>query len=96
MALIRVKERYQVTIPGELRRKAGVSVGDCLKAEVSSRGVITLAPQDSVARRIAEGLADIRAGRVYGPYDTVEKAMAAMNEQIKKPHARNRKTRRSR
>jgi hypothetical protein len=46
-------------------------VGDYLEAKVDRRGIISLAPKNFVDRRIAEGLDDIKHGRVRGPFDTV-------------------------
>jgi AbrB family looped-hinge helix DNA binding protein len=31
MALVKVKEKYQLTLPAEIREKAGVAVGDVLE-----------------------------------------------------------------
>lgn len=80
MAIVRIKDKYQVTIPNELRDH--LNVGDLLEARRARDGVITLTPKSLTDQRIAEGLADVRAGRVHGPYSTVEEAMAAMDLQI--------------
>ena len=63
MRLIRIKEKFQVTIPPGLRQRAGLNIGDYLEASMATGGVITLTPKSVVDRGIAEGLADIRAGR---------------------------------
>ena len=34
--------------------------------------------------RLADGLADIKAGRVYGPFDTADQMIAHMKVQLKK------------
>ncbi len=82
MALVKVKEKYQVTLPASVRRNARVAVGDLLEAEVKGRK-ITLTPKllvdrDFIERRLAEGLADIRTGRVLGPFTTAKAAMRAL------------------
>jgi len=97
MSLVRIKEKFQVTLPNELRRRAGVAVGDYLEASVGRGGVITLTPQAFIDRRLAEGLADIRVGRVHGPYDNLEQAKAAMEGKPARAAESNRpKARRSR
>jgi bifunctional DNA-binding transcriptional regulator/antitoxin component of YhaV-PrlF toxin-antitoxin module len=92
--IVRVKEKYQVTIPNALRDH--LSVGDFLEARRERNGVITLIPKSFIDRRIAEGLADIRAGRVHGPYDMVDEAVVAMKEQIKTGGAVKKRQRNSR
>lgn len=80
MAIIRVKTKGQVTIPTALRTRLGVAVGDLLEAEVEGN-VITLTPKTLVDKRLAEGLSDIKAGRVKGPFKTAEDLLAALNSE---------------
>jgi hypothetical protein len=51
-------------------------------------GKITFTPKSLVDRHLAEGLADARAGRTHGPYDSAEAAIEALdvraNRRIKK------------
>jgi len=89
MSIIRVKTKGQVTIPTALRTRLGVAVGDLLEAEVEGN-VITLTPKTLVDKRLAEGLSDIKAGRVKGPFKTAEDLLAALNREqrakrVKKP-----------
>ena len=44
MALVKIKEKYQVTLPAALRQKAGLEVGDLLEAKVEGKK-ITLTPK---------------------------------------------------
>lgn len=75
MPLVKVKEKYQVTLPSSIRQKVGLSVGDLLEAEVKGNK-ITLTPKTVVDRTveeaIEEGLRDLRAGRVHGPFASVK------------------------
>ena len=80
MSLVRVKEKYQVTLPSAVRVKAGLAVGDYLQASIGRAGVITLTPKPAVDRDIAEGLADLHAGRTHGPYRTADEAIAALEK----------------
>jgi bifunctional DNA-binding transcriptional regulator/antitoxin component of YhaV-PrlF toxin-antitoxin module len=79
-ALVRVKEKFQVTLPNELRLKAGLVVGDFLEVGIERGGVITLTPKSLVDRHIAEGLADLKAGRVHGPFRSADEAVAALDK----------------
>ncbi len=73
----------RVTLPNSLRRKAGLSAGDLLRAEVSENGTIVLTPVVAVDRSQAyfwserwqagehESEEDLRAGRVK-TFETLE------------------------
>jgi hypothetical protein len=56
-------------------------------------GKITFTPKSAVDRAIAEGLDDIKKGRVYGPFDTVDEMLISLKGGAKK---QTRKARRSR
>ena len=77
MAIVTVKNKYQVVIPQIVRRQMDVRVGDLLEAKVE-KGKITFAPKSVIDRRIAEGLADIKAGRVSGTFKNVEDMLASL------------------
>ena len=68
MPLVKIKEKGQLTLPAKIRERHGLAVGDYVEiTEEGSR--IVLVPQEVTERHpavdaaIAEGLADIRAGR---------------------------------
>jgi len=68
MPLIKIKEKGQLTLPAKIRARHGLAIGDYV--EVMEEGNrIVLVPQSIAPRHpqidaaIAEGLADIRAGR---------------------------------
>lgn len=82
MSLVKVKEKYQVTLPASVRQKAGIAVGDLLEAQVRGKK-ITLTPKIAVDRefmekRLAEGLEDIRRGRVYGPFSSAKEVVRGL------------------
>jgi AbrB family looped-hinge helix DNA binding protein len=82
MPLVRVKEKYQVTLPASVRQKAGLAVGDLLEAKVEGKK-ITLSPKVAVDRefiekRLAESFEDFRKGRVYGPFPSAKAAVRAL------------------
>jgi AbrB family looped-hinge helix DNA binding protein len=78
MSIVRVKNKYQVVIPESVRQKIRVEVGDMFDAEVE-HGRITLTPKSLVDREIAEGLADLKKGRTYGPYDSADDMLKALH-----------------
>ncbi|MBI5220912.1 MAG: AbrB/MazE/SpoVT family DNA-binding domain-containing protein [Candidatus Liptonbacteria bacterium] len=84
MAIVTVKNKYQVVIPQSVREQMDVNVGDLFEAMVE-KGKITLAPKSIVDRAIAEGLADIKAGRMSGPFDSVEDMLVSLKGKKAKP-----------
>ena len=86
--LVKVKEKYQVTLPASVRQKAGVAVGDLLEAQVQGKK-ITLTPKvvvdrELIERRLAEGLDDIKRGRVYGPFSSAKEVIRSLHREAKK------------
>jgi bifunctional DNA-binding transcriptional regulator/antitoxin component of YhaV-PrlF toxin-antitoxin module len=91
MSIIKIKTKGQVTLPTVIRKQAGLSVGDVLKASFE-KGNIVLTPQTLIDRRIAEGLEDIKQGRVYGPFNSPEEMITSLKQNIAK---RKKKTKRA-
>ena len=81
--LVRVKEKYQVTLPASVRRKAGLAVGDFLEANVEGKK-ITLTPKSVVDRELALALEDVRKGRVYGPFSSAKEVIQSLHREAKK------------
>lgn len=79
MTLLKVKTKYQVTLPTEARTLLGVKEGDILGVVVES-GRIVLTPKSVIDKRLAEGLADIAAGRMHGPYGSVQKMIDSLSQ----------------
>ncbi len=83
MPLVTVKTKYQVTLPTSVRKQAGVAVGDLLEAKVEGKK-ITLTPKSLVDRELALALQDVKAGRTYGPFDSVDALMRSLRQGGKK------------
>ena len=83
MALIKVKTKYQVTLPTSVRKSAGLNVGDLLEAKVEGNK-ITLSPKTAIDRELALSLADVKAGRVQGPFKSVETMLKSLARPAKK------------
>ena len=101
--IVRVQRKGQVTIPTRLRAQVGLVDGDLVEAR-AHRGKIVLTPKLVVDReytpaqrraidgRLAEGLADIKAGRTFGPFNSADEMIAHMEARTtKKPAAQRRK-----
>ena len=76
-------------VPLTIRRRAGIKAGDRLEFK-TARGVITIVSRSRIAdeetpeqrkiidAQLAEGLEDIRKGRVSRPFDTVEEMLVSL------------------
>lgn len=93
-------EKTRDLFPPSVRRKAGIKIGDELEVKVSG-GIITMLPILSSAEeeytpqqrriidaRIAEGLDDIKHGRVHGPFETHEAMIGFLHGEVKKAKAK--------
>ena len=78
MAVVKVKEKYQVTLPASIRQKARVAVGDLLEAKVQGKK-ITLTPKRLIDRELALALEDVKKGRVYGPFKSVKEMLRSLH-----------------
>ena len=83
MPLVRVKTKFQVTLPTALREQMGVKVGDLLEAKVE-KGKMTLAPKTVIDRGIAESLEDYKSGKSYGPFDSAEELLTSLHRNLKR------------
>ena len=83
MALVYVKNKYQVVIPRIVRRKIGLNVGDLLEVAVE-QGKVTFTPKSVIDRGIAESLADFKHGRTYGPFATSPELVASLHREVAK------------
>jgi bifunctional DNA-binding transcriptional regulator/antitoxin component of YhaV-PrlF toxin-antitoxin module len=101
---ITVKNKTPLVVPPALRRKAGFKSGEEIEFRASG-GVITIVPKPPktdgeytpgqrriIDARLAKADEDIRAGRVYGPFNTPEEMAASIEANIKKLRVARRKT----
>ena len=63
MSLVKVKEKYQVTLPASVRQKVGLAK--------------LVVDRELTEKRLAQGLEDLKKGRVYGPFASVPEGRAA-------------------
>lgn len=80
--MLKVKTKYQITLPTALREEIGLSVGDLLEAKVEGKK-ITLTPKSVIDRELTLALEDFKRGRYIGPFSTVKAAMRALRRAAK-------------
>jgi AbrB family looped-hinge helix DNA binding protein len=79
----KVGPKYQLVIPKQLRAAAKLKVGDFLKAELRGNGIL-LTPVDLLERDLAAAEADVKAGRVYGPFSSAKALVRSLHREAKK------------
>jgi AbrB family looped-hinge helix DNA binding protein len=97
-SIVKLQKKGQLTIPNHMREQIGLAEGDYIQV-TSRGGKIILEPAQVVTRtaaeeltraqkrqldaRLTEGLADIKAGRVHGPFATAKDASAYIERTVK-------------
>ncbi len=76
MPLVRVKQKFQVTLPAEVREQLDIEEGDLLEAVVANDSVV-LTPKVVVGKKgldayLTERLEELRAGETVGPFENME------------------------
>jgi bifunctional DNA-binding transcriptional regulator/antitoxin component of YhaV-PrlF toxin-antitoxin module len=88
VALVKLKEKYQLTLPAEVCKKADLNVGDLLEAKVQGKK-ITLAPtvvvnREFIEKRLALAEEDIKKGKVSPAFSSTKAAIRYLHRQAKK------------
>lgn len=90
----KVGAKFQVTIPQEVREAVGLKTGDLVQASVGGDGTIVLRRKllvdrdPELERDLEAAEADVKAGRVLGPFDNAPSALRALNAPKRRVHAR--------
>ena len=93
MALTKVGPKFQVTIPKATRTATGIKVGDIVEATQTPGGIL-LRPKILVDRdpelekQLEASAADVKAGRVLGPFDSAQDVAKAVKSFKRRSHAR--------
>ncbi len=98
-----VKSKKALVVPASVRRRAGIKAGDRLEFKVSG-GVINIVPQLPSAgdeytprqrriidRALAEGMEDIKKGRLHGPFETHEAMVEFLQRQTSRAQGKSKK-----
>ncbi|KWT74626.1 AbrB/MazE/SpoVT family DNA-binding domain-containing protein [Candidatus Magnetominusculus xianensis] len=84
MSLVKVKNKFQVTIPAEIREAANIKEGDILEVVFQDKTIVfkpkVVLDRESAEASIAEGLKDYREGRIFGPFDSIKGFKAALSK----------------
>lgn len=91
-ALTRISPQYQVTVPKVAREALALKAGDILEATVVRGGVLlrpkVLRDRDEFLKELKADIeaskADVKAGRVLGPFSNARNAMGALRAFAKK------------
>jgi len=77
MPTVKIGVTRQIAIRKKLYEKLGLVPGDYLEVELEDDRLV-LTPKMLVEKRLAEGLKDIKEGRVVGPFKTSRAAIRAL------------------
>lgn len=82
MPVVKIGASRQVAIPKKLHDQLGLRPGDFLEIELKGNRLV-LTPKELIEKRLTEGLADIKHGRVLGPFTTAKDATRALRHKKK-------------
>ena len=77
MDVVKIGTSRQIVIPKKLHDKLGLSPGNYLEVKLKGHQLI-LTPKALIDKRLAEGLDDIKKGKVIGPFNTADEALDAL------------------
>lgn len=81
MPAVKIGVSRQVVIPKRIHEALGLTPGDYLEVSVE-KGKVVLTPKTlvdkKVEQRLAEGLDDIRKGRVHGPFSSGKELVSSL------------------
>lgn len=76
---VKVGTNRQLAIPKALFDALRLSAGDYLDVRITE-DTLVLTPQEFVDRRVAEGLRDVKAGRVSKKFSSVDALMKSLTQ----------------
>ena len=86
MAAVKVGMSRQVAIPKKLHDQLGLNPGDYLEVELIEDHLV-LTPKALIDKRLAEGLQDIKHGRVHGPFRSAKELVRSLHRNRKSKKA---------
>ena len=83
MAIVKLKNKFQLTVPNSLRKQAGFEVGDIFDAKFE-QGKLTFSPKSIIDQRLAKSLESVRMGKVSPVFENVEDMITYLKKRTKK------------
>jgi AbrB family looped-hinge helix DNA binding protein len=88
MAITKVGQKFQVTIPHDVRKQADIEIGDLIDVKLSREGIvlrpkITVDKHPLIEKELQRGLEDIKKGRMYGPFYSAKEFKESLESNIK-------------
>ena len=80
---VKIGVSRQVVIPKKIHDELGLEPGDYLEVELEGDRVV-FTPKALVEKRLAEGLEDIRQGKIRGPFLSVPALVRSLHKATKK------------
>lgn len=77
--LVRIKTKYQVTLPPQMRKNFNLDVGDLLEVKQEGASII-FTPKALVDKRLMDALHDVASGAVHGPYASAKQMLKALKK----------------
>jgi len=79
---VKIGVSRQVAIPKRIHDQLGLVPGDYLQVELKGDKVI-MTPQAMIEKRLAQGLDDIKKGRVRGPFESAAEMASSLRKSSK-------------
>jgi AbrB family looped-hinge helix DNA binding protein len=79
---VKIGVSRQVVIPKRIHDQLGLEPGDYLEVELDGDRVV-MTPKALIEKRLAEGLDDIRKGRMRGPFQSVPALVRSLRKSRK-------------
>lgn len=83
MEIVKVKNKYQVVIPEEIREKIGVEIGDFFEVKIVGKS-INFEPKVVVDKWLGEALEEIKSGKTAGPFRDSKEMFKFLNTSKKR------------
>lgn len=82
--LVRVKDKFQITIPTKVRKLIHIKRGDVLEVGIKDQVIIikpkVVLDRTNVEDAINEGLKDYKKGNLFGPFKNIKEFKIALKK----------------